>query len=269
MRVQTEEWRRFIPGVRMYQGKMTTLFYNGEILWDDENDEFLLYDQEEQMSWEVIIVLPGVEVIPPDTFGGCEKLETVIMSDSVRRIGHMAFDICQSLVFVKLSRNLEFVGYGAFRWCESLASIFIPPTCREIERSAFFGCEKLIIFNVPRQTQLGGNVIGDTALIRSSSFAINQSGYYRTNISENVNNWIKNIHGNDDRFALHRACSSFNPLNEIIYEIVKRQGLTSFKKKNEIDITHLEYLAANPFAEDIDQCSVMKRYVLKMMGEAA
>ena len=58
MRVQTEEWRRFIPGVRMYNGKMT-LFYNGEKLWeegDDGHQEFLIYDMRERQTWEVIIV---------------------------------------------------------------------------------------------------------------------------------------------------------------------------------------------------------------------
>ena len=53
----------------------------------------------------------------------------------------------------------------------------------------------------------------------------------------------------------------------LFYLIVKRQGLVSFRKKNEIDITPLEYLEANPFAKDIDQSSVVKRYVLEMMGE--
>ena len=46
----------------MYKGKKT-LFYNGEELYDDENDEFLIYNEQEQMSWEVVIVLPGVEMI--------------------------------------------------------------------------------------------------------------------------------------------------------------------------------------------------------------
>ena len=48
-RVQTEEWRLFIPGVRMYEGKKT-LFYNGEKLYDAVNGEFLSYDYEERES---------------------------------------------------------------------------------------------------------------------------------------------------------------------------------------------------------------------------
>ncbi|GFH50103.1 hypothetical protein CTEN210_06579 [Chaetoceros tenuissimus] len=266
MRVQTEEWRRFNPGVRMYKGKKTH-FYNGEILWDEENDVYLIYDQEEQESWEVIIVLPGVEVIPEETFS-FSKVEAVIMSDTVRRIEDSAFGRCCSLTFVRLSRNLEHIGGYAFFGCECLPSIFIPPSCQEIGTRAFLRCKKLIILHVPHQTQLGEKVIDNTALIEASTFEIDEYNVYDSSINDNVNHWIKNVNGDDDQFALHRACSSFNPITQVIYEIVKRQGLVSFKKKNKIGITPSEYLEVNPFAEDIDQSSVMKRYVLEIMGEA-
>ncbi|GFH50054.1 hypothetical protein CTEN210_06530 [Chaetoceros tenuissimus] len=268
MRVQTEEWRRFIPGSRMYKDKKT-FFYNGEILLDGENDEFLIYDWEERQTWEVVIVLPGVEVIPPDTFQFCRNVKTVIMADSVRRIERSAFGYCKILEFVKLSRTVEFIGDSAFWYCESLSSIFIPPLCSQIDRDAFRGCKELIILSVPRQTQLGECVIGRTKLLRASPYGIPlHDGLYDNITNSNVNFWIKNIHGNDDRFALHRACSSFNPIAQVIYEIVKRQGLMSFQRKNRIGITPTQYLEVNPFAEDIDQCSVVKRYVLEMMGEA-
>ena len=52
-----QEWAEIValgPGLRMYRDKKT-LFYNGEIV---------LRDEVERSSWKVIIVLPGVEVIP-------------------------------------------------------------------------------------------------------------------------------------------------------------------------------------------------------------
>lgn len=76
----------------MYKGKKT-LFYNGENLWDGGLfGEPLVYNNEERRTWQVIIVLPGVEVIPEWTFCWCAKLETVIMADdSVQRIEHEGF----------------------------------------------------------------------------------------------------------------------------------------------------------------------------------
>ncbi|GFH44646.1 leucine-rich repeat domain-containing protein [Chaetoceros tenuissimus] len=269
MRVQTEEWRRFTPGVRMYKGKKT-LFYNGEPLWEGRNVDGhprRIYDWKERDSWEVIIVLPGVELIPNETFSSCENLKTVIMADSLKRIEEWVFNHCYCLEYVKLSNNLEYIGYGAFQSCSSLSSVFIPPSCREIDYGAFWNCKKLIIFVVPQHTQLGEDMIGCTALIEASLFELNENGDYESENSDEVNEWIKNTNGNTDEYALHRACSSYNPFTEIIYQIVKRQGLEAFHKKNEIGITPFQYLDTNPFA-DISQSAIMKRYVLEMMGEA-
>ena len=121
----------------------------------------------------------------------------------------------------------------------------------------------MIIFIVPDNTRIGENVIADTALLKASTFDPDEEGDYEN--TQEVNAWIKNIN-DDEEFALHRACSSYNPLTDIIYEIVKRQGLKSFATKNQIGVTPLQYLEGNPFA-DIDQQNLMKRYILEMMGE--
>ena len=245
--------------MRMYKGKMT-LFYNGEVLLVDDT---LIYNWEERQTWEVIMVLPGVEVIPGLTFRGCVNLKTVIMADTVRRIEYLAFENCYSLEYVRLSRNLEYIGAEAFNWCESLTSIFIPPSCREIGWGAFRNCKKLTILSVPQHTQLDRHVIANTLLIRASSFPTYGHGDYENN--EAVNTWIKNrLQG--DEFALHRACSSFNPLEEVIFGIVKRQGLKSFKEPDGIEVTPSQNLSENPFT-DITEQKILKRYILDMMGE--
>ena len=107
----------------MYKGKKT-LLYNGEILWAHHHP--VVHNEEERYSWEAIIVLPGVEVIPWYCFRYCRNIKVVIMADTVRRIEWGAFVKCVSLDFVQLSRNLEYIG-RAFYKCESLTSIFIPP----------------------------------------------------------------------------------------------------------------------------------------------
>ncbi|GFH44712.1 hypothetical protein CTEN210_01186 [Chaetoceros tenuissimus] len=265
MRVQTEEWQRFIPGVRMYKGKKT-LFYNGEKLWEGEEGELcgnpLIYDWKERDSWEVIIVLPGVEVIPELTFYDCRNIKTLIMADTVRRVEWRTFSDCLNLAFVKLSRNLEYIG-EAFFCCASLTSIFVPPSCREIDDMAFYGCDKLIIFQVPQHTQLGSFVIERTALIKASPFETDWAGNYR-NVEE-VNDWIRNLHAGNE-LSLHRACVSYNPLDEVIFDIIKRQGLKAFKKPDSVGVMPSQYLSENTFA-DIEEQKMIKRYILDMMGE--
>ena len=268
-KLTNREWADVValgPGVHNYRGKRT-IFYNGEILFDEEDGELHIYDKEERQTWKVIIILPGVEIIPDFTFHECDNVEIVIMADTVKRIEFCAFLHCYSLKFVKFSRNLEYIGFAAFRCCESLISIFIPPSCREIEDCAFHACHQLIIFHVPHTIELGEGVIAETALIRASPFEEYKFSFGEYQNNEEVNAWIKNTNGDDEEYALHRACSSFNPMTDIIYGIVKRQGLESFHKKNEIGITPLQYLEENPFG-DIEQQKLMKRYILEMMGEA-
>ncbi|GFH44635.1 hypothetical protein CTEN210_01109 [Chaetoceros tenuissimus] len=188
------------------------------------------------------------------------------MSDTVRRIEGSAFTGCIRLSYVRLSRNLEYIGDSAFCNCESLTSIFIPPSCREIDDYAFENCQKLIIFHVPQHTELGEHVIEDTALIRASPFATNNNGYYDN--YEEVNEWIKNRHASDNQFSLHRACSSFNPLDEVILEIIKRHGVGTFKEPDSVGVTPSQYLSENPYTE-IKEHKIIKRYILDMVGEVA
>ncbi|GFH47043.1 hypothetical protein CTEN210_03518 [Chaetoceros tenuissimus] len=131
----------------------------------NEEGEPLIYDERERDSWQVVMVLPGVEVIPDNTFNGCFSLETVIMSETVRRIEDDAFAQCFYLKFVKLPRNLESIGWRAFWSCESLTSVFIPPSCRFIGREAFCDCKQLLILSISQNIRVGGLVFQNTALI--------------------------------------------------------------------------------------------------------
>jgi hypothetical protein len=252
----------------MYKGKKT-LFYNGEILYDEAGG-YLIYDQEEQQSWEVIIVLPGVELIPCYTFASSKNIEKVIMADdSVRRIDHYALAYCRSLFFVKLSRNLEYVGEGAFRGCESLTSIFIPLSCTEIGNDAVRDCKKLMILSVPRQTQICQNVIGNTALSRASLFKQEIWGEYDN--TDEVNQWVKDINSGRE-YSLHRICCSTYknealPISEAIYQEIKEQGPQVLHIQNKIGITPLKYLEENPYLDNIDEMKILKRYILEKMGQ--
>ncbi|GFH57082.1 hypothetical protein CTEN210_13558 [Chaetoceros tenuissimus] len=241
-RLTKREWKEIGEkykdgGVHMYRGKRT-LFYNGEELWEGNafTGDPLIYNTEERQSWEVIIVLPGVEIIPTSTFYECKNIKTVIMADTVKRIEDHAFFDCWKLIFVKLSRNLEYIGKWAFAGCDSLTSIFIPPSCREIDDRAFQSCQKLIILQVPQQTQLGDDVIHKTALIRESPFEIEE--YYEYNNNDDINEWIKKDHHED--FPLHKICCSENPTFK------KEYPAEDWTKEDDCKLTPLHYLSSNP-----------------------
>ncbi|GFH54617.1 hypothetical protein CTEN210_11093 [Chaetoceros tenuissimus] len=257
------EWDEIValgPGVRMHNDKMT-LFYNGETLCEGTGfDRPLTYDEEKRQSWEVILVLPGVEVIPQSTFIHCRNIKTVIMADTVRRIESRAFICCASLEFIRLSIKLERIGVFAFIGCVSLPSIFIPPSCQVIAEQAFGMCERLFILSIPQSVNIGTRLLRNTAfleaLIRASPYELDE---------EDIIQSIKSIN-NEDTYALHRLCCSHDQDIEEVYRCVKVNGLPAMNLPNSIGITPSQYLAANPYST-IVECELVKRYVLEMMGE--
>ncbi|GFH50234.1 predicted protein [Chaetoceros tenuissimus] len=196
MRVQTEEWRKFVPGVRMYQGKKT-LFYNGCPLID-YNGFPLVYSTEERKTWEVVILLPGVEVVPAYTFKECIKLESVIMNDDVKRLEEGCFCKCLFLVYISFSKNLQFIGRFVFYRCRSLPSLDLPSTCGEVDVLAFDGCDQFYS-NATESKRRKTNHNADIEIhSNSSTFPIDMAR------AKKITNGIQHPSSEDDKYKLKR-----------------------------------------------------------------
>lgn len=225
----------------------------------DECKEYL----RERMSWHQIIIVEGVIEIPAFTFCECINIRRVIFADTVIRIGMASFSHCENLEFIRLSIRLEVIGPSAFSSCD-LLSVFIPPTCREIGEWAFDSNKNLSILHVPQQTQLGRDIINDTKLLNGFP-SIDDAQEFPEQFSADLNNWLKNVNDGNE-YSLHRACSSSEPLKEIIHTIIEEKGLEAFKKKNLMGITPSRYLSQNPYT-DITEMEVIRDYITKQMGE--
>ncbi|GFH61496.1 hypothetical protein CTEN210_17972 [Chaetoceros tenuissimus] len=268
---ERQEIQKLGPGVRMYKDKKT-LFWNGEKLQGPNRRiiEYLIYDKEERNSWEVITVLPGVEVIHADTFSECEKIKTVIMADDVNSIEMYAFYNCESLEFIRLSRSLDYIGFRAFDHCHSLTSIFIPDSCRVIDDEALCRCKKLIIFKVPHHTHLVRGTVNHTLLFRKSP-NLPMSVPDR---EEFVRTWVKNLNQINtttnvriDKYAINRLCSSMDPSIDTLYNrYIRRFGLGVMKYRNKIGISPSQYLSENPYV-DVDEQKLINRFILEKLGE--
>lgn len=109
----------------------------------------------------------------------------------------------------------------------------------------------------PQDTELvREGIIQNTALARASL----RNGNYTS-----LNRWIKTMN-NDEEFALHRACSSFQPLKEVILIIIQEKGLKAFKEKNSAGISPSRYLEENPYTI-LNEKEIIHEYLSKMMGE--
>ena len=96
----------------------------------------------QQMSGEVII-FEKTEYIGDAAFWGCEKIESIILPQSLKAIGYGAFSECYKLNDVAFPNSLKYIGRYAFEYCRGLTRIVIPYSVEKLEDYAFSYCINL------------------------------------------------------------------------------------------------------------------------------
>ena len=81
--------------------------------------------------------------IKSDAFWGCNKLTSIVLPNTVTKIGNYAFFGCTELSSVTLSESLEEIEYDAFHGCGNLTSVDLPASIKWIEVHAFEDCASL------------------------------------------------------------------------------------------------------------------------------
>lgn len=84
-----------------------------------------------------------VEEIGNYAFDRCSKLQTVILSGSLRVIGNYAFSWCSALQYINLPFSITEIGSGAFLSCYGLKQVIIPNKIENIRPYAFWNCVNL------------------------------------------------------------------------------------------------------------------------------
>ena len=104
--------------------------------------------------------------IDDNIFENCDKLETVVIPDTVTEIGNNAFAGCKSLKSVNIPNDVTKIGNGAFNGCSVLEKVIIPNKVIEIGDEAFKDCELLENVILPDSIVK----IGDSAFENCQSF---------------------------------------------------------------------------------------------------
>ena len=128
-------------------------------------------------------------------FSGCINLESIVIPESVTKLGYMAFYGCDKLVEINIPEKVSQIGAGIFAGCDNLVKItvsknngyyevvdgilyekaknriicypagktdrnyLIPNTVTSIAEYAFYGCKNLeAVFITERITRLEGSV---------------------------------------------------------------------------------------------------------------
>ena len=92
-----------------------------------------------------------VTKIEDEVFKGCDKLQSVIIPDTVTEIGKSAFENCKSLEKINISETVTKIGDRAFFGCELLKDVILTNSITDIGKGAFLCCSSLISIHIPNK----------------------------------------------------------------------------------------------------------------------
>ena len=106
----------------------------------------------------ISIVLPdSITKIGDFAFYDCSSLKSVNIPQDVNEIGNMVFYGCQSLESVVLPENVIILGDSVFQKCQNLQSVVLPQKINEIGENMFDGCKSLAYFTIPESVERIGS----------------------------------------------------------------------------------------------------------------
>lgn len=171
----------------------------------------------------VHIVIPDeiegkpVTVIDWYAFERCEKLESVVIPETVTHISRFAFAHCISLESVNLPKSLYSIEQYAFYDCPNLKGLNLPENLNIIEDRAFSGCQSISEIVIPKSCQS----IGDYAFLDCDSLdSITLNGASTTLGTKSIGYEYNNGYAVKDGFLL----------------IAKNENATRYAEENHIQI---------------------------------
>jgi len=113
------------------------------LYYEINNGEITITDCDDTLT---DIVIPSeIDGIPVTTIGERafewkSQINTVVISEGIKRIEYCGFSACRFMTSVKLPQSLEYIADAAFDRCDSLKGIEIPPKVTVINRYTFRQC---------------------------------------------------------------------------------------------------------------------------------
>ena len=101
------------------------------------------------------VILPeGVTSIESQAFSNNAELESIVLPNTLRKIGYSAFEFCHGLKEITIPEGVTLIDTDAFWGCDNLKLIVLPSTLEEIgEGGAFYySMQKEILFIVPEES---------------------------------------------------------------------------------------------------------------------
>ena len=141
---------------------------SGGRLWDKSictgvlGDKQYAYHANETIT--KVTISEGITSIEGGTFCNSIALETVILPDTLEKIGERAFSACASLNNIKWSNSLREIGFLCFDGCKSLEKVILPNSLTNIGYGAFQSTDLSEIY-IPKNVAIIGRLAIDAKII--------------------------------------------------------------------------------------------------------
>ena len=129
-----------------------------------------------------VVIPDSVTKIGDEAFGECRQLVSIIIPDTVTEIGASAFANCESLQNVTIPENITLIRDRTFLCCYSITEMVIPEGVTQIGYEAFCECSNLVSIDLP-DTVID---IGESAFAACKSLASIDIPKYMTVIRNSV-----------------------------------------------------------------------------------
>lgn len=135
-----------------------------------------------------IIIPDTIKKIGSSAFARCDNLTSVTIPDNVTSIGNSAFAYCKGLTSVTIGNRVTSIGDDAFAWCDGLTSVTIGFSVTSIGDDAFPSCRGLkIVFYVGAEEQWEAISIGS-----NNDFLTNATRVYNYYGEEHTYSFVTN-----------------------------------------------------------------------------
>lgn len=108
------------------------------------------------------VVLPNsIKIIGMQAFYGCKALNAINLPDGLQEIGEYAFADCESLTAVNIPQGVTEIGSLAFCNCTSLTSVTLPEGLIVLKNSVFNGCAITTLVVPQSVTEIGASALAN------------------------------------------------------------------------------------------------------------
>ena len=123
------------------------------------------------------------------TFRGFYNLTSVVLPESVKKVGKSTFEQCQSLESIDLSGVTELDTENLFTNCHSLKSVILPDNLTKIGPYMFSNCKSLVSLTIPQSvTVIGEKAFSqcaiETIVLPQNLTEIGTKAFYNTDLKE-------------------------------------------------------------------------------------